>query len=533
MRAIIADNNWIYFENITPVEEDAIWHSFSVSKPNVYLSENQRGDWDGVFRKYNRAKKRMARPLLSMLRGVCEKRNLPLVVVDNRDQWEYPVLSPEEVNADFLPNITLGEDQVAAIRKGITTECMIFDIPTGGGKTEILCGLCKAIECPTLIIADQTVVIDQIKSRLELRDVGGEIGMFYAGKRPNGEMVIVGSIQSLSTPTKVPEEPMRTAKDTDATYRRKLKNWESRLVGFKTRKKNAKVLQEYARKAEMVIVDECDKCSSKLYKNMFRFLYSGRRRYGFSGTPLDESKPVEGMDMQEMLGSIGFSVDREYLQDAKRIIEFEYYMLAFGLQGSRSDASTYDIAYSEWITQNPNFHGLVAQLCQKSKRCESDGVLILVDREELGHNLETAVASTGLRCAFIFGKTPKRRRTEILRAFERRELDVLIGGKIINRGLDLSGGCETLIIATGGKLRSDFIQKIGRAVRHNKRGKSRVYDFFFMCNKYLYQHSRARLDVVLTTKCKSLVVFPGGKIDGAQLKHSRYRISAKYLTGTR
>ena len=125
---------------------------------------------------------------------------------------------------------------------------------------------------------------------------------------------------------------------------------------------------------------------------------------------------------------------------------------------------------------------------------------------------------------FIYGKTPKRRRDEVLRAFERREFNVLIGGKIINRGLDLDGGCENLIIATGGKLRSDFMQKVGRALRHNKYGKSKVYDFYFRCNKYLYEHSKARLRTMVDAEYKSTVVFKNGSVDGAKHIKSRVRI---------
>jgi len=117
----------------------------------------------------------------------------------------------------------------------------------------------------------------------------------------------------------------------------------------------------------------------------------------------------------------------------------------------------------------------------------------------------------------------------MLRAFEKRKFNVLIGGKIINRGLDLDGGCENLIIATGGKLRSDFVQKVGRALRHNKRGKSIVYDFFFRCNKYLYGHSKARLKTMVDFGYKSTIVFKNGSIDGDKLIKSRFRIPKKYF----
>lgn len=178
------------------------------------------------------------------------------------------------------------------------------------------------------------------------------------------------------------------------------------------------------------------------------------------------------------------------------------------------------------MVENKKFHKLISDLCLKYK---GDGTLVLVDAIELGHTLKEVLQQNGLTANFIYGKTSKNIRNETLRAFERREFDVLIGGKIINRGLDLKGGCENLIIATGGKLQSDFIQKVGRALRQNKRGSSRIFDFYFRCNRYLYNHSKARLKAIVGVGYKSLVVFPGGSVDGAELIKSRFIVKKKLL----
>jgi superfamily II DNA or RNA helicase len=227
------------------------------------------------------------------------------------------------------------------------------------------------------------------------------------------------------------------------------------------------------------------------------------------------------MVMQEHLGSVIHRSSRLELEGLGQIIPCEYFSMGFGLDGDHKESSAYDIAYDDWMTENPTFHKLIAALC---RRYQGDGTLILVDKIALGKHLEAIINKSGLTAHFIYGKTPKRRRDEVLRAFERREFDVLIGGKIINRGLDLAGGCENLIIATGGKLESDFVQKIGRAVRRNKMGRSRVFDFYFRCNKYLYDHSKARLRAMVNAGYRSTVVFPGGSINGEQLIRRRYVI---------
>jgi superfamily II DNA or RNA helicase len=203
-------------------------------------------------------------------------------------------------------------------------------------------------------------------------------------------------------------------------------------------------------------------------------------------------------------------------------------MIAYGLDGSIQESTAYDEAYDEHITNSVKYSNIIKNLCKKY--CvNDDGTLIIVDREALGLRLKEILLLAGIKAEFIYGKTPLKQRNEALRSFERRELQVLIGGKIINRGLDLAGGCETLIIASGGKLQSEFLQKIGRALRRNKYGKSRIFDFYFRCNKYLYQHSKARMQTIIEAGYPVKIVLPGGLMDGTELIRNRWKITSRYL----
>ena len=528
MKAIIQDNNYIYFENITQHEDNVLWHEFSVARPGTYVDPNQRVQWDGVYRKYNRTKKRIARPLLDLVIKVCEKHKLPLSIEDRRKPWSTLMPSVEAVTEDLLPGIKLETYQIESIKKAILNECGIIALPTGAGKTEVACGICKLIDCPTVILADQTIVVDQMRSRLLLRDIKEEIGMFYAGHRPDGQTIVVGSIQSLATPKKTPTPPKFTKGEDEKDYSKKYLKYESQLKAFETRKTNALELLEYIHKAELLLVDECDKATSEGYKNLFRYHYKGRRRYGFSGTPMDPAKPVEALVVQEHLGSIIHTVDRATLTALGRIIPCEYLMFNIGGSGDIKESSAYDIAINDFMVENESFHELVYRI-STNKLPENDGVLILVDREALGNSLLEKFRSNGYRAEFIFGKTDKNTRKEAIKEFEDRKYQILIGGKIINRGLDLKGGCERLVIATGGKLQSDFEQKIGRALRLNKKGKSVIYDFYFRNNKYLYNHSKARLKIIEQIGYPSKVVFPNGVIDGSELIRARFKVPSAFF----
>lgn len=524
MRAIIVDNKWVYFDNITVSEEEIMWNEFSVSRPNAYIDPNQMSQWDGVFRKYNKAKKRVAFPFLGKVKKLSEKYGFPLDIEDERK------ISHEkfEIRNDHLPGITLETYQVEAIQAALNADCGVIDVPTGGGKGELVCGIVKALDCSTVILADQTIVVDQLKARLELRQVSDEVGMFYAGKRPNGETVVVGSIQSLTKISKPPQPPSKADCEDEDEYNRKVKSWERAYKGFKTRQKTAKELLQYVENADCLIVDEADRAVSDPWKTLFRSHYKGRRRYGFSGTPTDPSKPVEAMVLEEHLGPIIYSANRKDLTDLGRIIPCKYYSMCFGLDGSIKNSTTYDQAYNEFMVENATFHNDILRLSKAIiKKNETDGILILVERETLGNNLLNLFRKHDIDTEFIFGKTDHKQRKVALTRFEKRDIRVLIGGKILNRGLDLKGGTEHLILATGGKLVADFIQKVGRAVRLNSVGSSKIYDFYFRCNKYLYQHSKARLKAIVDMGYEALVAFPGGTIDGSELIRRRYSFKFK------
>lgn len=693
MRARIVTNTDIILDNITNPEEDMVMERFTVIVNNRFINPDS-GGFNGVYRRYNRAQRRLARPFLGELRALCLAQGVPLVVVDERRPWSYSILAQTEIGSDFLPGITLEQYQIDAIKLGCRVEAGVYDIPPGGGKclglgtpvmmadgsikaveaveagdllmgddstprlvlstcagiddlyevsqvngdpyvvnsahilslitsptgktahdryrkldlpvldyvslsheekrhlmgykaisglprcgisvrpigrgeyfgfeidgnkrfllgdftvthnTEVMAGLCKAIKCPTVILADQRIVIDQIKQRLELRDIIDEVGLFYAGRTPDNQVIVAGSVQSLQIPSRVPPPPQESDAFTaakkiieanrekyglesdgdpgllaeqinilaDSLHIKAVTKHQSTLRGFRKRKARAKQFQTIVKKAEMLLVDECDVASGAQWRNVFRHIFKGRRRYGFSGTLNDPAKPVENLFIQEHLGSVLMKVDRLLLENLGRIIPVEYLMFALG--DTPDERSTFDIAVREKMVDNSDFHRLIAAICHRYKE---ERTLILVERDALGEALAAAIPGS----VFIHGKTPKRRRDDVLRAFERQEIRVVIGGKIIRRGLDLKGGCENLIIATGGKLWSTFNQQIGRAVRVNERGFGRVFDFLLLSNKYLYAHSRARLRAMVDMGYKTRVVFPDGQqINGADFIASRFR----------
>lgn len=496
MLARIVDNDWVYLDQVTIGIEPKLVEYFSVKHPRSHFIDTSQQSWDGVYRKFDVRRQRIAKPLLHELETMCQIYDIPLTVKDERPPDVLP--DPATVGTDWLAGITLEQYQVEAIRVPCTEEVGIFNVQTGGGKTELMAGIAKLFNCLTVIIAEQRIVIEQIKERLQLRDIF-DVGLFYGGETPTGQKIIVGSIQSLSTPS----ESYKVKKPTE----------------YAQRLRHAREFQAIVKKAELLLVDEADKATSKQYRALFKFFFNGRRKYGFSATPFDEKRPVENLILKEHMGSIIYKTDRRELERLGRIIPIKFCMVAVGEDGSKGDKTAFDIAEREQMIDNPEFHNKVAKIVSAFP---DEATLILVDTlniEDLGHALEACIPGS----VFIYGKTSPAIRNKALRAFERREIKCLIGSKILKRGLDLKGGVDNLIICGGGQLWSDYEQKIGRALRVNTKGWARVFSFLFLNNHYLYKHGREQLKSIVEMGYEAKVAYRDVVVDGAQLIAARFR----------
>jgi superfamily II DNA or RNA helicase len=497
VRAIIVDNRWVVFDGITPEIEDLFYNHFAAKHARARFIDTNAG-WDGVYRRYNMKKQSIARTFLPEVVKLCAERDVPLDIIDKRLPSRFPP-HIDRIKRDMLSGIRLEDHQMKAIYYASQNELGILQFPTGAGKTEIMAGIVKIYDCPTVIIADVRVVIEQIFERLEARNVSEGVGIFYGGKTPNGQPVVVGSIQSLNSP---PLELLKKKPDE-----------------FEIKNRRSKLFQAIVSKCELLIVDEADRSASDQYKPLINKYFNGRYRYGLSATPFDVDKPVANLFVRNNFGEIIAQAPRSEMQAIGRIIPIKYLTIVFGEDGNVKEKSAYDIAERELIVENQAFHARVAKVVASFP---DDGTLIIVDTnnvEELGMALELAIPNS----KFIYGKTSKSVRKRYIKEFEERKLKCLIGGKILKRGLDLKGGVENLIICGGGKLRSNFDQIVGRAVRNNERGWARVFSFFYLNNHYLYAHSRKQLKAIVDMGYDSKVVFKNTIIDGADFVKSKFR----------
>jgi superfamily II DNA or RNA helicase len=649
----LLDNHKIQLSQVFPQQEEVFVKHFSVRDPKAIYSRSAirgGGGWDGVWRKYNKNNQTLRRPFLAELVQLCKENNFPYEIIDSREKSKYPRPSVGSFDNALIDGIELRENQIDAlnavsmsgdVEKDLISETGMIHHATGSGKTESLAGIIKLFRCPTVIITEQVVVLDQIMKRIILRNVvhNNDIGLFTSGFTPDNNLVIVGSIQALQTPVKpkwaefnirlstiesdfkklmlsdyekavdsigkananhwfksimIDKFKTKFIKDNlifknyvdwtkesdwnDITFvdvvlnnkellnlldknERELfsidisvlnknerglfnvnasgdfskyvekaiqifqpivktKYFDIAMKGYHSRFAKSELIQRLVNKCEMLMIDEADKGSSKYYEPLFNNWFNGRYIYGFSATPYDKDKPVEKLLLRERFGSILSIANRKDMTEIGAIQPIKFYMIQHGKEDPL-DKTAFDIAEKREIIENEEFHKKIISIINSFP---NENFLILVDTaavEILGDILESKIPGS----VFISGTTIRSKRNIALKNFEEKKLRILIGSKIVKRGLDLQGGADNVIMLGAGKKESNIDQIIGRAVRKTKRGWSRVFAFYMTGNYYLLTHSRRQLKFMIGLKEYPITVVYGGKqVPGDHFVKKRYNI---------
>lgn len=313
---------------------------------------------------------------------------------------------------------------------------VILEMPTGSGKTLTAIKIIRDLDVPTLILVHKKVLMNQWVKAFKTNT--GYEPKQYGDKSKEIGPITIGMVQSIS----------------------KNSNFD---IGF----------------FDCVVVDECHHTPcNETYKVMMKS--DARYKFGLSATARRE----DGNELK-MIAAIGSIVKvattRELIERgilAKPTIE--YIIAPIARRGS-----TYAESYKNQITLNDERSELIARRAYKFAE-EGKSVLIAVDRIVHGARLNKMIKGS----KFIHGKTNSEERNEVLDAFEKKELLILIS-TLLNEGSDIPS-LDALIIAGGGKSEIAQIQKIGRALRvTNKKDSATIVDVQDP-GKWLRDHAQQR-----------------------------------------
>jgi superfamily II DNA or RNA helicase len=343
---------------------------------------------------------------------------------------------------------------------------MIARFATGAGKTFHAALATARINRPTLILTKRQPLMYQFWERL--KDFGFEPGIVGDNRFLIRDKLTVAMAQTLSKRLESDDE-----------------------VG--------QAVREYLKKVEFIIGEEVHEISDSTYYNIIKNCPAASYRLGLTATPFMQTNTEANMRLLGAFGSVGMEVSEATLIDrginARPIFKFASYSqpkkLKFG--------SNYHKAIFEGITHCEERNKVIVEHAAKAAEHKLP-TLILIQRQEHGRILKALCKDAGLRTEYIYGEDDSEQRRTCLRKLGNGKLDVLIGSRIVDVGVDVPA-IGLVIMAGGGKAEVAYRQRIGRGLREKRSGPNVCFilDFYDCHNRYLYDHYLERLRVIKGT----------------------------------
>jgi len=146
----------------------------------------------------------------------------------------------------------------------------------------------------------------------------------------------------------------------------------------------------------------------------------------------------------------------------------------------------YQTEYKKSIVENENRNRIITEIVSYH---HNDQVLVLVQQIEHGETLKSLLP----QASFINGQEKDSDRQRMLEDFRKGKIKCLIGTSVIGEGVDLPNA-NVLVMAGGGKARSQIMQNIGRVLRPGK-AEATIYDFTDVGSNFLSEHALLRQEI--------------------------------------
>lgn len=398
-----------------------------------------------------------------------------------------------DVNDDLLSTgpepISLRDYQCIAIRKALSSYRGIFNVATGGGKTEVIIGTAKMMEqlsdkkYTSLTVVPSKSSLLQIYRRFKARGIK-DVGRLGAGYKEWNRTHTVATASMLASRIRA----------------------EDVHVG------------QFLRNVYVLMFDEVHHLGTAPSWQTVAEHCKATRRFGFSGSPWASGLPfVDLMDEEDSkhadfvvashVGQTLLYLSSKLLRDMGVIVDPRIYVLPIeepDLKGNPFPRWRW--VYKNGIVENEQRNTLILNSIE-TLNARGHRVATLVVSIAHGNELLRRLYAKGLSAAFtkgddevhIFdGKKIKKLKDagESYRdKFLAGELDTLIGSVIIDEAMDLPG-MSALILAGGMKSPIRAVQRIGRAIR-TAEGKDEaiIIDFRDRQHYFLNSHTNKRLRI--------------------------------------
>jgi len=344
-------------------------------------------------------------------------------VIDKREQpceplsWE-EALPPQLINAAGEP--WLHDFQREAVDAAVFRTRGILDVPTGGGKTEIACGIALRLgQTNTLFIAPEADLMHNAARRWEKR-TGLTAGRIGDGCFDPRDGFTAATFQTLAKRL-YPGGP----------------------------------LQQYVNTVGCVIFDEVHTLPADTFYAAAQQI-PAYWRIGVSGTPLARGDRKSLFSIAAT-GSVIYKVPTQTLIDRGFISRPHIQMVTCE---QTSEARDWQNAERELIVNSAKRNKLV---CALAKVAPKPG-LVFVKYKAHGKALTKMLKEAGVRVEFVWGEKATAQRDAAIERLRHGKIDVIVCSVVFQTGTDIPE-VKSMVIACGGKSEIATLQRIGRGMR--------------------------------------------------------------------
>lgn len=406
----------------------------------------------------------------------------------------------------ILPGIKLFDFQVAAAIKSVSWKVGLVNVPTGGGKTEIILAVLRNLIdtgklTRGLVIVPSVGLADQFAERAYLRGFSkDEVGVVHGSSKEYGSKVVVAVVNSIN-------------------------------LGLKN---NNEIITNLVSNINTIIYDETHHLKASTYMNIAIAASKAKYFLGYSGSPYsgDDNSILENSGdalVYGMTGGVIFNISQRYVRELGLIAEPIIFFKEIAEKTSRH-ITQYNAIYVKNVIEHVTRNEYIVYYARKFTSLGFP-TLILVQRLDHARNIMSKLK--GLRVISVFGGGTSLQFGEfgtidempvdynIFRSnFELGMFDVVIASQVLDEGFDIPA-IGAVILAGGGKSKIKLLQRIGRGLRRKKKGPNKVYILDFWDKQHVFMLSQSKKRLKLMTDIEATIIPDQFKFMEMIIEHSK------------
>lgn len=415
-------------------------------------------------------------------------------------------LGPENPIVDEFGNDNPNYDyQMKALRQVEKHGAGIIRVATGGGKSKIAKLIMSRYRRMTLFLTTRGILLYQMDD--QLKEIGLNTGQIGDGEMKFVRGVNLGMVQTLVQALEEPDlnAEIRAVVKSQHLSKKKDENIEREKIvalakaKFEAKTKRREAIKKFLELVEVVIGEEAHEAGGTSYYEILRHCKNATIRVALTATPFMKDSAADNMRLMAAFGPVLIDIPESLLIERGILAKPYFKFIDCEAPEKLHKSSPFERAYMLGYVNPGTLHNRMLQDALMAKLYGLP-TLTLVARTAAGDAIMALYKEHGLRVVFLRGENDQDERKEKLRQLAAGEIDVVIGTKILDVGVD----CPAIgLVQLGGGMKAEveLRQRIGRGLRYKKKGPNITFiaDYSINLNNTLREHARKREAIVRQT----------------------------------